>query len=47
MKNTWNAILNGGKIVKEVSKSYENFQVSFTYPQERLDGTLEFTDLSI
>lgn len=47
MKNTWNAILNGGKIIKEVDKNYEKLNIKFSYPEEKMDGTLIFKDLSI
>ena len=40
LSNTWNAIVNGGKIMKAVSQSYENVEVTFSYPQEALDGSL-------
>ena len=47
MKNTWNAILNGGKIIKAVDRNAENVRVQFSYPEELLDGRMVFKDLSI
>ena len=47
LKNTWNAILNGGKIMKTVKRNAENVRVQFSYPEELLDGRMLFKDLAI
>jgi hypothetical protein len=47
MRNTWNAILNGGKIMKEVDANSENLKVSFSYPEEFANGTIAFKDISV
>lgn len=42
-----NAVLNGGKLVKNVQNNYEKVNITFSYPQENVDSTIEFKDMKV
>ena len=47
LSNMWNIVSNAGKLKSEISKTYENIDLSFTVPNETTDSHFVFTDLQI